>query len=69
VVDLGAERLAVVVDGRLEVVDGDGDVVDLGEQRAGGAGWADCTPGSSSQGRRVEMLMVVLSDAVAAEQR
>ena len=32
VVDLGAERLAVVVDRRVEVVDGDGDVVDLGEQ-------------------------------------
>src|SRR5918997_892023 len=34
VVDLGAERLAVVADRGLEVVDGDGDVVDLGEQHA-----------------------------------
>ena len=40
-VDLGAERLAVVVDGRLEVVDGDGDVVDLGEQRSDVAATSD----------------------------
>ena len=32
VLDLAAERRAVVVDRRLEVVDGDGDVVDLGQQ-------------------------------------
>src|SRR5918997_2460179 len=34
VVDLGAERVAVVADRGLEVVDGDGHVVDLGEQHA-----------------------------------
>ncbi len=34
VVHLGAERLLVVGDGRLQVADGDGDVVDLGEQAA-----------------------------------
>ena len=32
--DLGAEGLGVVGDGRLEVTDGDGDVVDLGEEHA-----------------------------------
>src|SRR5690606_16359015 len=32
VVDLGAEGVAVVADGGLAVVDGDGHVVDLGEQ-------------------------------------
>src|SRR5690606_7001992 len=32
VVDLGAEGVAVVRDGGLEVVDGDGDVVDLGQE-------------------------------------
>ena len=32
VVHLGTERLGVVGDGGLEVLDGDGDVVDLGEQ-------------------------------------
>ena len=32
VVDLGAERLCVVRDGGVEVVDGDGDVIDLGQQ-------------------------------------
>jgi methylmalonyl-CoA epimerase len=34
VLDLGAERPAVVVDGGLEVTDGDGDVIDLGEEHA-----------------------------------
>ena len=33
--DLGAERLLVVGDGGLEVADGDGDVVDLGQQHDG----------------------------------
>lgn len=35
VVDLGPERSGVVVDGRLQIVDGDGDVVDLSQQHAG----------------------------------
>src|SRR5205807_632615 len=38
--DGGPERRPVVVDGRLQVVHGDGHVVDLGEQGATGSGCA-----------------------------
>src|ERR671917_1216539 len=51
VVDLGAERLAVVADRGLEVVDGDGDVVDLGEQH-GPEPSAVATNRSRRRGRR-----------------